>query len=234
MMSPCDEYLELISARLDGELSPFEEKRLEAHLAQCAPCRELADQLADLHDAMSELPRLPVPDGLTQQIAAAVAADKVTPISAKKKSRTWRSLASLAAVLALAVVGTGLYRYLTPAAPAEPAVPSVQPEPYEDSVAFTMDTDADAGLARTALFPDQEVLALCAADLFPNGKLAAEPVYDPDAAALSLELAEVGALTLRCTQLEPEGVSTVELTFADGTVLVYLVDLTAGTVIPAE
>ena len=229
MMSPCDEFVELISARLDGELSPFEEKRLDAHLAQCAPCRELADELADLHDAMVELPRLEVPAGLTEQITAAVASHNVTPITAKKKSRTWKSLASLAAVLALAVVGAGMYGFF-----GQPA-PDSQPDARSGHTFSAVGVGNDApAVARTAVFPDQDVLALCAAELFPDGRLAAEPVYDPDASALHLELAGRGALTLTCTELAPEAVSTVELAFDDGTVLTYLVDLTAGTVTPAE
>ena len=46
----CDEALELISARLDGALSPDGEAALEAHLAQCPACGAL---LADLEEILS-------------------------------------------------------------------------------------------------------------------------------------------------------------------------------------
>ena len=32
----CNDYLSLLSGHLDGENSPEEEQRLQAHLAQCA------------------------------------------------------------------------------------------------------------------------------------------------------------------------------------------------------
>ena len=35
----CNDYLPLLSGHLDGENSPEEEQRLQAHLAQCANCR---------------------------------------------------------------------------------------------------------------------------------------------------------------------------------------------------
>ena len=47
-MTHCDEYVELISAALDGALSPHEQARLEAHLAQCPDCRTLFYDLESL------------------------------------------------------------------------------------------------------------------------------------------------------------------------------------------
>lgn len=38
----CNDYLPLLSGHLDGENSPEEEQRLQAHLAQCANCRARA------------------------------------------------------------------------------------------------------------------------------------------------------------------------------------------------
>ena len=42
-----DEWFERISASVDGELSPDEEAETAAHLASCAPCRELRARLED-------------------------------------------------------------------------------------------------------------------------------------------------------------------------------------------
>lgn len=44
----CEEYEILLSARLDGALTPEETARLEAHLAQCPQCRQLAQELETL------------------------------------------------------------------------------------------------------------------------------------------------------------------------------------------
>ena len=47
-MKDCTEYWDLMSAGLDGALSPEERARLEAHLAQCPECRELFAQLGQM------------------------------------------------------------------------------------------------------------------------------------------------------------------------------------------
>lgn len=44
----CTGWLEVISAGGDGELSRTESVALDAHLARCAPCRELSDTVASL------------------------------------------------------------------------------------------------------------------------------------------------------------------------------------------
>ena len=49
----CEEYEILLSARLDGELTGQEEALLADHLAQCPRCRQTAQQLAQLHEAMT-------------------------------------------------------------------------------------------------------------------------------------------------------------------------------------
>lgn len=105
-MLSCDEALELISARLDGPLSEEENSRLEEHLSACPACRALSAELEVLHQ---ELPGLAVqpPAGLTERVMDQIHASKVTPFQGKKRQWRWRSLASLAAVLALVVVGAG-------------------------------------------------------------------------------------------------------------------------------
>ena len=44
--SECEAAREAVSARLDGELSPFEDVRLAAHLGGCGECRAFAASLA--------------------------------------------------------------------------------------------------------------------------------------------------------------------------------------------
>lgn len=41
----CEQCAELLSARLDDMISQEENKALEAHLAQCPECRQLARDL---------------------------------------------------------------------------------------------------------------------------------------------------------------------------------------------
>ena len=59
----CEEYEILLSARLDGALTPEETARLEAHLAQCPQCRQLAQELETLQAQ---------PAALTQEVPRAL------------------------------------------------------------------------------------------------------------------------------------------------------------------
>ena len=55
-MAHCDEYVDLISAAIDGALSPVEQEKLDSHLASCPECRALYEELTALHAALSGLP----------------------------------------------------------------------------------------------------------------------------------------------------------------------------------
>lgn len=53
---------EILSALVDGELSPDERRFVHEHLQQCAACREAADEFAHLHGLVGELPKLVAPE----------------------------------------------------------------------------------------------------------------------------------------------------------------------------
>lgn len=105
-MLSCDEALELISARLDGALSEEEKNRLEEHLSACPACRALSAELEVLHQELPQLAAQP-PAGLKEGVMDRIHASKVTPFQGKKRQWRWRSLASLAAVLAIVLIGAG-------------------------------------------------------------------------------------------------------------------------------
>ena len=46
-MSGCERALDLIGLRLDGPLSPEEQRELDAHLEQCPACRAAARELRE-------------------------------------------------------------------------------------------------------------------------------------------------------------------------------------------
>ena len=50
-MRDCMDYIELISARLDGGLTAGQEAELNEHLAACPVCRALAEELFDFRRA---------------------------------------------------------------------------------------------------------------------------------------------------------------------------------------
>ena len=88
-MAYCDEFIELISASLDGALSPVQQEKLDAHLAQCPECRALLEELTSLHTAFSDLPPVAFPENLHERIMKAVAAEQVLPFAPpEKKDKT--------------------------------------------------------------------------------------------------------------------------------------------------
>jgi len=52
----CDEFVELVTAYLDGALDPETERRFVAHLAECDGCDRYLAQIRATMDALGELP----------------------------------------------------------------------------------------------------------------------------------------------------------------------------------
>ena len=131
---------DLLSAYLDGDLSPEERDQVSLHLEGCAECREelalLVTTLAALHD----LPELEAPSGFTDQVLAkleqapagsgdpvaeqtkVVSLSSRTRESRRRSSRVW--LPVTLAVAACVVVGLwlGIGRLMTPPLPAADSV----------------------------------------------------------------------------------------------------------------
>lgn len=108
-MAQCEEFLELLSARLDGELTHEEARMLEEHLAACPACRALGAQLAALHTALPELEPLSAPPDFARGVMARVRAAggekaKVVPLFRRPRVR------ALAGLAACALVCVGLLR----------------------------------------------------------------------------------------------------------------------------
>lgn len=64
----CESMRPLISAYMDGELTPTEEAQLQQHLAQCSHCRNLLEEYRQLRDGLRYLPPAEPPPQLRQQI----------------------------------------------------------------------------------------------------------------------------------------------------------------------
>ena len=52
----CQEFVELVTAFLDGTLEPDSEQRFIEHLALCPGCETYLDQFRQTIDALGELP----------------------------------------------------------------------------------------------------------------------------------------------------------------------------------
>jgi anti-sigma factor RsiW len=52
----CDEFVELVTAYLDGALDPATERRFVEHLAECTGCDRYLDQIRRTIAELGELP----------------------------------------------------------------------------------------------------------------------------------------------------------------------------------
>jgi len=70
----CHRAEELLSDRLFGSLHPILAAELEAHLAGCEACRQLAEAFAEVVAALHSAPELDAPVGLAERAALAALA----------------------------------------------------------------------------------------------------------------------------------------------------------------
>lgn len=58
---------EILSALIDGELSPEERRFVHDHLQQCTDCREASEEFAHIHGLVNELPSLVAPESFVSE-----------------------------------------------------------------------------------------------------------------------------------------------------------------------
>ena len=102
----CDRYYELLSARVDRELTRDEAEEVELHLAGCAQCRIVWEQMEEAREAFAHLEEVPAPEGFAQGVMDRIRAEEKPKVIPLFKRPQVRALAGLAACLVLAV---GLY-----------------------------------------------------------------------------------------------------------------------------
>ena len=102
----CQRYYELISQRLDGELTEDEQQELESHLAVCPSCRALDQQLSGLHEDFSDLEEVSAPEGFAQGVMDRIRMEESKKVIPLFRRPQFKAAAGLAACLVLCV---GLY-----------------------------------------------------------------------------------------------------------------------------
>lgn len=102
----CQRYYELISQRLDGELTEDEQQELESHLAVCPSCRALDQQLSGLHEQFSDLEEVPAPEGFAQGVMDRIRMEESKKVIPLFRRPQFKTAAGLAACLVLCA---GLY-----------------------------------------------------------------------------------------------------------------------------
>ena len=124
MSNTCD--TSLLSDYLDGELTPRDHARTDAHLASCGACREVLAELALIRDTAAELPLVDrMPD---RELWTGIAA-RIAP-APRRISLSWMQAAAAGLVLAL-LSGAGVWVALRPGSgePAAPPLADRGPEP---------------------------------------------------------------------------------------------------------
>lgn len=115
-MQNCEAYLELISGMLDGTLTTEEQKKLDAHLAQCPDCQALVRDLQAMSGDLSEL--APVPEGFADQVMEKVAqqeqdAPELQAVPKKQNGKKWhKPLLRIGALAACCVLVIGMSRFV--------------------------------------------------------------------------------------------------------------------------
>lgn len=149
----CERYLDLISARLDGPLSPQDEAELNAHLNTCPECRAIADDFSKMHSALTGCV-VPAPAELAEGVMKSIRAQHTA------RKRTFRQLGALAACLVLCV---GVFTLTRPERTVSPAgVPDiarhVQPFALTEGLTFTNEQQLRLSAMSTSFEPTADLL----------------------------------------------------------------------------
>ena len=155
-MRECHEYIDLLTAQLDSQISEAEERELFEHLLACPECRMIQEDLLELSDTMSEMQIAP-PTDLSERIMSAVATEKKAKIIPFYKRKNFlSSVITAAAMFAILVVaGTNLNHLLGSSTAPMPAAAMPETTQAESANLFTNESESrqavtDSGNGATA------------------------------------------------------------------------------------
>jgi mycothiol system anti-sigma-R factor len=116
----CRDYLDLVSADVDGELTAPERAAVEAHVASCARCTKLRRAQAEMRALVrSRATRHATPELLRERIAAELERQPAAESTPAPKAQRWRIIVGGAIAASLAFALASLLR------PSPPDVVSV-------------------------------------------------------------------------------------------------------------
>jgi len=152
----CKSIRPLLSAYMDGELSPDDAARLQAHLAACADCRALLASYERMREQLHQLPTTPVPPTLHHEIRAAIEREQRRP--------RWLRLSvspvafAFALGLMLMLAGTLLYAQALPPSivSSEPAANTTWPFYRPVTITFTKPMDEASVASHLRISPAGE------------------------------------------------------------------------------
>ena len=242
-MKYCENFAALLDPFVDGELSPDEIARVQAHLDGCPACRAYADDALAIRASFPDAEDTPVPDGFAESVMARIRAEAASQAEAapqKKTSRPWlKALASLAACCAIVRLAAPMFPHSSKAgaAPAEaPAAAADTAASTERAMEFALTEEAPAGesaeesredLASSKLY-DAAPSPSAAAD---SGATAYFTEADP-ASWLTLTAEEAGSLLADFTPAE-ETETELRYELTSGELETLLAALSEAGIVPS-
>lgn len=145
----CEDAIELLSARLDGEITSEENTALERHLAQCEPCRAVEREFAALSELLPQALEVTPPPELMETVLANLPPQKQVKPILRLHWQRWSAAAAAFALVALAA--WQLPRHYSTTFPVEAVAEESQLPSDDISVA-----SAEAGTGDIPAFEDIE------------------------------------------------------------------------------
>ena len=140
-MTSCEDVRGLLSAWVDGDLPAEVRDRVREHLAGCAVCRGLADDLGAVRDAARQLGPIVPPDHIWLEVAGQVQIDTGVPAAAPRRSKSGGTFQWLGLAAALILVTLGIWLVGRPVPDAPPT--EVREASPADVVAAELDLAAE-------------------------------------------------------------------------------------------
>lgn len=198
-MKNCEQFLPDLCAWLDGELK--DSRALEAHLAECASCRALAEQYRQLD---TELAAVAPPPELHERIMQAVTMQTMATTHKAKRRFAFGSATAVAAVAAVLVLAIGsgwiqlpAWKNAESAAPAAfdtaasvenektQAAPPAEFQAMESEIVYAADSVMDAPAAEPAAPPANDMVGAddsledTVAEITTDSEAFEEPAEEP-------------------------------------------------------
>ena len=242
-MKYCEDFAALLDPFVDGELTPDEMVRVQAHLDQCPACRAYVDDALAIRAAFPDAEDTELPDGFAESVMARIRAEAASQAEAapqKKTSRPWlKALASLAACCAIVLLAAPMFSHSskTEAAPAEaPAAAADTAASTERAMEFALTEEAPAGESAEESREDLASSKLYAAAPSPSaaadsGATAYFTEADP-ASWLTLTAEEAGSLLADFTPAE-ETETELRYELTSGELETLLAALSEAGIVPS-
>ena len=247
-MKYCEHFAALLDPFVDGELSPEEMARVQAHLDGCPACRAYVDDALAIRAAFPDAEDAEVPEGFAEGVMARIRAEatsqaetvsRAEAASKRKTFRPWlKALASLAACCAIVLLAAPMFSHSskTEAAPAEaPAAAADTGASTERVMGFSYTAEkATAEESAEETRKDLESSKLCDAAPAPSAAAGSEATAtrSDTSSWLTLTAEEAGSLLASFTPVE-ETETELRYELTSGELETLLAALSEAGIVPS-